>query len=155
MELITLFERSDPDAETHQLTATPVAATIIQAATQTRRAAVVVVGAGQLVTAIVLRSLGWHVELAKDVTAASRIAREDDATLLVVRITSSHLRSLRRPSVSGVHIVAIVDSVEDTPLPGFDATIAVDDVDALATYVRSIAPTSPPLRVEPVRGYEG
>jgi hypothetical protein len=148
MELVTLFEPSDPDAETHQLNAPPVVArAVIQAATQTKRAAVVVVGAGQIVTAIVLRSLGWHVELAKDIADAGRIARDVDATLLFVRITSSHLRSLRRPAVSDVHIVAIVDSPEDTPLPGFDATIAVDDVDALATYVRSIAPTCPSLPV--------
>lgn len=111
-----------------------------------RRRVIVVVGQGQLVTAIVLRGMGFQVDLAADVDEAARLMHSTHASMLFVRISRSHLRSLRRPGIAqrareGRTLVAMVDSEDDTPLPGFDATIAIDDIASLTSLVRQAAPT--------------
>jgi hypothetical protein len=109
--------------------------------------AVVVIGPGQVVTSVVLRSLGWQVELVSNAAEAAELARQQDVTLIFLRVSSSYLRSLRRPPSVDATVVAIVDAAEDGPLPGFDATIAIDEVEELTAFIRSAAPTTRAVRV--------
>ncbi len=125
MNLATTPDRADDDATQpyHAAGADPM----------DRRRVIVVVGQGQLVTAIVLRGMGFQVDLAADIDEATRLMHSTHAAMLFVRISRSHLRSLRRPGIAqrareGRTLVAMVDSEDDTPLPGFDATIAIDDI---------------------------
>jgi hypothetical protein len=109
--------------------------------------AVVVIGPGQVVTSVILRSLGWQVDLVSNAAEAAEVARQQDVTLIFLRVSSSYLRSLRRPPSVDSTLVAIVDAVEDGPLPGFDATIAIDEVEELTAFIRSAAPTTRAVRV--------
>jgi hypothetical protein len=104
--------------------------------------AVVVIGPGQVVTSVVLRSLGWEVALAPSTDEAAHLALREKAALIFVRISSSYLRSMRCPPSSHAAVVAIVDSDDDAQLPGFDATISIDDLDELSSFIRSAAPTT-------------
>jgi hypothetical protein len=104
-----------------------------------RRSAVVVIGPQQVVTAIVLRGIGWHVDLATDLTDAKRVVRETNASVVVVRVASSALGA----PIEGARLVALVDvDNKEQELTGYDAVIAIDDLEGLTTYVRSVSAKS-------------
>jgi hypothetical protein len=141
-----------PDADSTLEDATPPSgATAIEEASRAAwdlaPRAVVVIGPGQVVTSVVLRSLGWRVDLVSSAAEAAEIARQHEVTLIFIRVSSSYLRSLRRPPSVDATVVAIVDAAEDAPLPGFDATVAIDDVDELSSFIRSAAPTTRAVRL--------